>query len=214
MKNATMVSCCRAVRITTVVMSMPRPRSMYTVRNGRARLTAKFHEVRNQMRFLKLTSWKGCLSSSTNGGIFSTEAICGSGILEICTMPSMPAMNPATNRMVYATSSSSGNVAIQTSTKYPASRAVGMATAVDSSIFLEKNRPRTDWGTRSCIHELKLHPPTLASRELRTSAARTIGSAVLNGTMRGMNAITSRNARLRADAIMVMDRRVLNFSTR
>ena len=68
LKKARLEACPTTVNTMTVEVSMPRLVSMYTLRNGSARLIAKLQDVRNTMRFLKLRSSNGFFSSAPNRG--------------------------------------------------------------------------------------------------------------------------------------------------
>ena len=73
--------------------------SIYTVKKGAARFTAKLHGPENRIRFLKFASRNG--SSSDLKKPASIGTMRGSGILARKNTPNKPAAKPAKKRMEY-----------------------------------------------------------------------------------------------------------------
>ncbi len=88
----------RTLRATTIEMSRPMLCSIYTVKNGDARLTAKFQEPRKMTRFLKLRSANGFLIVAKRPASPPSTTIRGSGVRARNTIPMRPAMRPKRKR--------------------------------------------------------------------------------------------------------------------
>src|SRR5262249_6173564 len=79
-RNARLESWLITFNRTTRDIGKPSVRSMYTVRNGDARLAEKLHIARNATSRRKLPSWNGSVSSRNGRNFSAGGAIGGSGV--------------------------------------------------------------------------------------------------------------------------------------
>jgi hypothetical protein len=184
LRNATVAAWLVRKRAMIHVMLRPSLVSMYTAKNGAARLTEKFHVPRNRRSLRKFTSRSGSAMAAPIPRAL-VLVMRGSGIRVRNPTPRNPVAAATASRIVY-TPISGVTRAPYASTPIPASRLTAAPTATAADSRFPKYRPRTLSGTRSRIQGLKAQPPTAPipqkSASETTSTVRRCGLGMSHGT--------------------------------